>query len=371
MPFRFFHGHFNISDFDYVPKPTRAITLIREPRKRIQSLYNFWRSHKREAFSKYEPHHPALTKTVGFSSFLRLPNPSIRVTINNALVQAYLPYPLRGRNGALAASEDVILDDALQAVDKMAAFGVLERFGDSMKAISAELQTSLILPAEKVRGFETLSASDRHELIEREASSPEIEDLLDSHTELDRVFYDRAVKLFETKFGRHLQAGVAAPASGSGDAPRIAAHVWGDWINFGADFYLDGISMTGWSSQEEWGIWSITKEPSLRIGPLPKANGTIRLTIAARAAVFSTHPTQTITILRDRRPVESWEFIFEPDNIRSIKVLNLPSSAIDADGFLNLTFRVRQPISLQMAGISQDLRELGLGLESIHLECFG
>src|SRR5262249_40549181 len=48
MPFRFFHGHFTISDLDYIPRPVRSVTLIREPRKRIVSLYNYWRSFKKD-----------------------------------------------------------------------------------------------------------------------------------------------------------------------------------------------------------------------------------------------------------------------------------------------------------------------------------
>src|SRR6187431_1461996 len=70
MPFRFFDGHFAISDLDYVPKPVRSVTLIREPRNRIVSLYNYWRSFRKDALSKVEPHHAWIAKSVGLRGFL-------------------------------------------------------------------------------------------------------------------------------------------------------------------------------------------------------------------------------------------------------------------------------------------------------------
>ncbi|MGC2778814.1 MAG: hypothetical protein WA418_24610, partial [Bradyrhizobium sp.] len=307
MRFRFFSGHFNITDLDYIPKPVKAVTLIREPRKRILSLYHFWRSYRKDTLPRYEPHHSWITQSVGLRGFLMLPNPSLRVTIDNALVQAYLPYPIRGRNHALAAAPETIVEDALRALDRMAAFGILERFDDSMQAIGGELQSPLILPAEKVRSFESLATSSFHEALEREAVTPEIEGLLDTYTELDRVFYDRAREVFETRFKRHFQ-GVANGQNAGPDGPlvrRAVAHEWGDWINFGGEFHLDGVEMVGWSSQEEWGVWSSTDRPSLKIGPLPRPTGVVRLTIAVRGAVFNTHPEQTVTVALDGHPIES------------------------------------------------------------------
>lgn len=365
MPFRFFYGHFRIYDLDYIPQPFKTLTLLREPRKRIESLYNYWRSYKKDAFPKYQPNHPPLAKAMGLRSFLMLGNPSLLHTIDNAMVRPYLPYPLRTRHGALAASVETILDDAMEALDKMTAFGFLERFDDTLTVMSAELGTPLTLPRDKVREFETLHSNGVHEVFEREPTSPEIDELLDSHTEIDRAFYERASKLFEAKFARHLQGEPAAAAAVPG-----AVLEWGDWINFGADFHLEGVSMDGWSEREDWGVWSITRAPSLRLGPLPETNGTIRLAVAARAAVFPTHPQQRVSVSLNGHAIESWEFAYDPETVRWTRILNVPSSALDDGGFLNLTFYVDRPLSLQTAGISDDSRELGLGLESIRIESY-
>jgi hypothetical protein len=242
-----------------------------------------------------------------------------------------------------------------------------------MTAIGAELGSPLILPMDKVRSFESLGTNDSHELFEREERSPEIEDLLNSHTELARVFYERAVKLFDHKFGHHFRERPAgrggASRGGLSESSVKVTHEWGDWINFGADFYLDGVSMTGWSTQEDWGVWSVVDRSTLRIGPLRRPTGYVRLTMAMRPAVFAASPEQTVGVEIDGQPIEHWDFVYEEGGERPIKVLHLPTSVVDKDGFLTLTFHVRQLVNLLNAGISTDSRELGLGLESIRLEC--
>src|SRR5262249_32945122 len=152
-----------------------------------------WRSFKKDAIPTHEPHHAWIAKSVGLRGFLTLVNPHLRWAIDNALVQAYLPYPVRGRNNALTASPQTILDDALETLDSLSVFGGLERLDDSIKAIGAELGSPLTWPAVKVRSFDSLQSSDLHELTERQMPTPDIEKLLDSLTQLDRPFYERAV----------------------------------------------------------------------------------------------------------------------------------------------------------------------------------
>jgi hypothetical protein len=368
VKFRFFHGHFAIHDLDYVPQPTTSVTLLREPMSRIVSLYNYWRSYRKEARPKDRPHPAWIASAVGLNGFLRLPNPSLREATDNALVRPYLPYPLRVRNNALIAASETIVDDALATLDRLTGFGILERWDESMQAIGGALQTEINVPAEKVRSFETLGNRIEHETIERVLPNPEAHDLLLAHTEIDRLFYERACKLFDTKFARHIATPSVSERNG---APRTHAYAWGDWINFGNDFHLDGVELTGWSSQENWGVWSVTAQPSLRIGPLRRPTGTIRLTVGVRGAVFATHPEQSVEVLLNGQPIESWRFTFSVEGEESARVLILPGSAVDENGYLDLAFRVAQPISLLAAGISTDPRELGLGMERIHLECIG
>jgi hypothetical protein len=308
-----------------------------------------------------------MAKTVGLNTFLSLPNPSVRISIDNALTQPYLRYPLRGRNGALSAGAETIVGDALEVLDGMSAFGVLERFEESVKLIGTALEAPLILPSQKVRSFEAPGMDKVHEQIEREPLLPEINERLDCLTEIDRLFYERAIALFGTKFGRQFPLSDCA----DGGASPTVSHEWGDWINFGADFHLAGVELTGWSLQEEWGVWSVTGRPRLRMGPFPAPTGKVRLTFAVRAALFSGHPEQTVTVELGERAVETWSFLFDAEEKASVRVLELPASAVDEGGYLTLTFTVARPASPLRAGISEDARELGLGIESIHCECRG
>src|SRR4051812_42016338 len=72
MNFRFFHGHFAVADLDYIPGPAKSITLLRDPRKRIISLYHYWRSFRKDLLPGYEPHHARIAKAVGLNTFLTL-----------------------------------------------------------------------------------------------------------------------------------------------------------------------------------------------------------------------------------------------------------------------------------------------------------
>jgi hypothetical protein len=373
MKFRFFHGHFVIADLDYAPQPTMSVTLLREPTSRIVSLYNYWRSFRKEARPKYRPHHAWIANKVDLNGFLRLPHPSFRATVDNAMIRAFLPYPLRGRNGALSAAPQTIVDDALASLERLTAFGILERLDESIKLIGGALRTDINLPARKIRSFETLGTHSNYQTVERELPNAETHGLLQAHTEIDRLFYESACKLFDARLARHIEKGGERAHPGSGDpaAPRAPAYTWGEWINFGADFHLDGVDMVGWSSREEWGVWSITEHPSLRIGPLPRPSGTVRLMVRARGAVFGTQPEQTVEVILNGRPLQSWRFTLNAEEEEATRVLALPGTAVDEGGYLDLEFHVARPISPLAAGISADTRELGLGLESIHLECIG
>jgi hypothetical protein len=366
MRYRFYPGHFTIGDLDFVPKPAQSLTLLREPKSRIVSLYHFWRSHRTERFPPNEPHPSWIAKSAGLQTFLTLQNPTVRGAVDNALVQAYLRYPLRGRNNALTAAPETILDDALAALDSLSVFGILERFDDSVAAIGGELGSRLVLPAARVRSFDLLESDRAHERIERQLPTSEVEDLLDSLTELDRAFYQRALPLFEAKFARHFGA---ESREGSNPGRRKTAYEWGDWVNFGGDAHLDGVDMSGWSDREPWGVWSVDARPSLRIGPLPPSAGGIQLTFSVRAAVFATHPEQVVTVLHDGRPIDSWVFTWNEGSEQPTQILTLPASAVNDQGYLELAFEVRRPISLLEVGISADARELGIGLENIHIEC--
>ena len=54
-PYTVFAGHFNYDSIRYIPRSRRnLITIVREPKARLVSLYNFWRAH--------EPGHPSFAR---------------------------------------------------------------------------------------------------------------------------------------------------------------------------------------------------------------------------------------------------------------------------------------------------------------------
>jgi hypothetical protein len=72
--FRFFTGHFSVDFIDALDPAGFKITVLRHPRQRIVSIYDFWRSIDRswsEQLSDIDEDAPSFAKSVDFATFLR------------------------------------------------------------------------------------------------------------------------------------------------------------------------------------------------------------------------------------------------------------------------------------------------------------
>lgn len=72
--YRYFSGHYDHDALAAIPGPKRVVTILREPRARLASLYLFWSRHSAEWVSRHPDHPPALARQCAdFTAFLAHP----------------------------------------------------------------------------------------------------------------------------------------------------------------------------------------------------------------------------------------------------------------------------------------------------------
>ena len=62
VKFNYFSGHFDRTGVNCIPQAKNIITVLRDPKKRVLSLYHYWRSHKDDVVRKANLHGPLIAK---------------------------------------------------------------------------------------------------------------------------------------------------------------------------------------------------------------------------------------------------------------------------------------------------------------------
>ncbi len=201
--YRLFSGHFDRTTVDRLPTPIAKITLLRNPRDRIISLYRFWRSHTREALER-TGRAPCLAKELPLLEFLRwrsdgvpesIDNMQLRILLGDGKVGPAGEYYYRGVELDLASAVRCATD----YLDTFESFGITERMSQSLRAIARALGYKapvLTKHANDHRQFgkdgrDLEAAADIGEL------TPEINAELDRLTQGDMVLYEYAKRRFE------------------------------------------------------------------------------------------------------------------------------------------------------------------------------
>jgi len=126
--FKFFSGHFDLDSINNIPGDKRVITLFREPKDRIISLYYFWRSHKNSVIEKNNLHGPRLAKKFSLLDFLRHNGGAIPENIDNVMTRTVLGKIYIGHNREYLYPKNEVLDRARAAIDSLFCFGIMDTF---------------------------------------------------------------------------------------------------------------------------------------------------------------------------------------------------------------------------------------------------
>lgn len=195
--FRLFSGHYDRHNISLIPGPRRVVTLLREPKQQIISLYRFWRSHSWEHIEKHDLRGPGIAKRYSFKEFLKLDGHVIPANIDNYMSRVFL-----GRmfiSGTLPRRsfiypDDEVVERACQYLDSMHAYGIMEDFDRTVPRILESLGIDPPAQLVKVNTKEQLKSAPHMEEVEPVEVDDETDQLLDCLTWADREVYDYALK---------------------------------------------------------------------------------------------------------------------------------------------------------------------------------
>lgn len=217
----FYSGHYTFDAIQsHIPDPRRLITMVREPKSRLVSMYFFGRSHcwqfikRYPQFSEkpqcYQLHGMCyrVAKELDLSSFLKSEEEYLRDAMVNWMA---------GKDGRPRER----LNRAKERLRNMQAFGVMEHMRESVELIFARLRLPIPREIPHRLKFENLKDLPHCEPIEREPITEAINRKLEELTTLDSQFYEYARKLFLFRWWMMRLAQLLSPRNWTTKAPAL------------------------------------------------------------------------------------------------------------------------------------------------------
>lgn len=193
--FRLYSGHFDRQGVSRIPQQTRIVTLFREPRSRILSLYHFWRSHKEVVIQRANLLGPRIAKSTPLADFLRQKSEIVRKNVDNVMTRTLLGRLWVGPNGEYICPKPQVLKCAIEYIDRLHAFGVMDAFEASVHHILSALEFPV--PDQIPHAIDSQKITEPAlETVEREPVTADAETELDCLTEMDQQVYEYALARF-------------------------------------------------------------------------------------------------------------------------------------------------------------------------------
>lgn len=194
--FDYFSAHMDYALLRRLPGPLYTITILREPKARILSLYYFWRSHSDETIERLNLGGPRIAKKLGLLDFLRCQSGDIPASINNVYTRSMIGHAWTGKGGRLVMEDAEALRVAMRNLLTIDTVGFVEDMPGLFRQVTDRLGVDMPEELPWAKSSKDFGSRKGTEKIEREAITPEIDYQLDHLTRLDRVFYENARSLF-------------------------------------------------------------------------------------------------------------------------------------------------------------------------------
>jgi len=199
--YRVFSGHFDYPSTKLIPGRKAVVTMLRDPVARLVSLYHFQKSHRDEVIERDGLRLARLAKDYSMLEFFALEEIRNHPTINNAttrmLSERVPSWRWESKRQNMEALSPTNLELALENLEEMSAFGLMEQYEDSVRIIFEKL--CLPAPAEIPRKMvlDTIADEDPGlQRIEKEPLTPEVRVLLEGLVATDRKLYETAKEKF-------------------------------------------------------------------------------------------------------------------------------------------------------------------------------
>ena len=195
--YRFYSGHYFWDQIQRVPDAC-TITLLREPRARLLSLYRFFRSHTWQQISYCESigvDSPRMAKELDLADYLQVDDPIARMYTDNAITRHLIGRKHYDSAGRCLLPPVAAANLAVENLLSMQAFGVLEHYAESRPALMHA--TGIALPASLPRdnSVEENIAAGLLEHVSIPEPDESTESLIHTATSIDRHVYEAATAI--------------------------------------------------------------------------------------------------------------------------------------------------------------------------------
>lgn len=198
--YKFFSAHMDFRNLSRVSSSSYTITLLRDPKQRILSLYYFWKAQTRDHIDRHDMIGPRRAKDMPLREFLEDLPDFLRKDFDNVYVRNLIGPLWTGRGGALMLQGDDALRIAMRNLLKIDEVGFTTEISDLIKRVFSTLKVDPPVQLPRSRAFENFGQDDPNtEKVEKEEITPEIDALLDELTFLDRQLYESARILLEKR----------------------------------------------------------------------------------------------------------------------------------------------------------------------------
>jgi hypothetical protein len=207
--FRFFSGHYDRCCEQLIPGKLKIVTVLREPRARLISLYRYLRAHTVEIIEREDLEMAKAANEMTFGNFLRAAMKINPASIDNTYLRTFaasLPrrrWEQRAEDGEavdlqkLGAPIEQLIEKAKTFLDNAAAVGILEQFDLSLNVIYSAW--GLSTPPSKYLMRHQLAdlvrANISFKSIEQTQIDDEDEGLVLALTQFDDLIYEHGKRL--------------------------------------------------------------------------------------------------------------------------------------------------------------------------------
>jgi hypothetical protein len=198
-PYLLFSGHFNSGVIARIPGEKHLLTVLREPRARVVSTWQFWARHQEVWHGEGNlPGLAAARRSPGMAAFLAVRLPEVCDAVNNQMARYLAGQVTAWVDGQFwenrrRVSDAEVLERAEATLRRCAVVGVTEALDDFYARVSARfgLPPQPVLPRLNGRDAQRPEWDPAPE----PAMTPEAEALLDELTRLDQPIYALARRL--------------------------------------------------------------------------------------------------------------------------------------------------------------------------------
>jgi len=193
-------GHYDLPTLRRFGPAHLIFTVLREPRARVLSLYNFWRSVNPAQIDPDLSFSVALAHRLSLEDFLACDDPLLTDLIDNLYTRRLTGlYATGAAVDPLRVAPEAALEQAMQLLAALDFVGITERMAESLARLAARIGAPA--PGDDFRanvGAENhTDPSGWFRAIQLEAPSDAALAALDRRTKLDQALYARAVAAFK------------------------------------------------------------------------------------------------------------------------------------------------------------------------------